>query len=278
MNRVFATYRAIHEQGFLPIFVQDQRDPRMLVEACLHAGIRCIEYTMRKADAAEMIPWIRRNYPDLHVLVGSTLASDSIVRRARQMHPQVRTLQEFADMGADGFVSMPGWSTDAIRHWAPTHVVIPCAMTVREAFIQLDAGAHFIKMLGTELDLVKLCRSEATFGVCPVFVTGGVTLAHVPSLVEAGAVVLGSGFDLMLAGKAGNITVQEVADILCAHVHAVKVARALKWPELAKAAAANDETWLRSLPHVSPWCLEWTEAADDADPDASPWLRSLSHT
>jgi 2-keto-3-deoxy-6-phosphogluconate aldolase len=253
---VFETYRAIHEQGFIPIFVQGRRDPKLLVEACLQAGIKCIEYTMREPRAADVIPWIRANYPGLHLLVGSTLGSDPVVRQARRMHPQIRTLREFADMGVDGFVSMTGWSTDVIRHWAATHVVIPCAMTLREAFIQLDAGAQFIKVLGPHLDLVRLCRSEATFGACPIFLTGGITLARVPGAVEAGVVVLGSGFDLMLAGQPENIGIAEIADILRAHVRAVQAAREAKWPAMACASGMNDVTWLQSLPHVTPWCEE----------------------
>ena len=48
-------YRAVHEQVFLPIFVQDHFDTKTLVEACVQAGCKCIEYTLRRADADEMI-------------------------------------------------------------------------------------------------------------------------------------------------------------------------------------------------------------------------------
>jgi len=252
VSRVFDTYRVIHEQGFVPIFVQDGRDPQVLVEACLRVGIKCIEYTMRNPDAIETIAWIRNNYKDLRILVGSTIPCDEIARRARRLHPQIRTLQEFAAAGVDGFVSMSGWNTDVIRHWAPTHIVIPCAMTIREAFLQLDAGAHFIKLLGPEVDLVRLCRSEPLFGVCPIFLTGGVTLARVPAAVNAGAVVLGSGFDLMLSGKPANTGVEEVADVLRTYVREVSKAREAKWPALANTSGADGETWARSLPHLAP--------------------------
>jgi len=105
MTRLFETYRAIHEQAFVPLFVHDDRDSRLLVDACVEAGCRVIEYTLRRADAHVMIPWIRRQFPRLHILVGSTLDDDGVVRRTRRRHPQLRTLVELADMGVDGFVS-----------------------------------------------------------------------------------------------------------------------------------------------------------------------------
>jgi 2-keto-3-deoxy-6-phosphogluconate aldolase len=252
VSRVFGTYRAIHEQGFLPIFVQDRRDPKPLVEACVEAGIGCLEFTMRNPAAMETLAWIRREHPGLRVLVGSTIPSDSIARRAQRLHPQVRTLEEFAEAGADGFVSMFGWREETIARWAPTHVVAPCAMTIREALLQLDAGAHFIKLLGPGTELVKLCRSEPTFGVCPVFQTGGITLPRVAPAVDAGAVVLGSGFDLLLAGKPSNVAVGTVAQILKRYVEAVQAARAAKWPRLAETAGLDDRTWVGLLPHVAP--------------------------
>ena len=46
-ERLFATYRAVHEQGFLPIFTGlSANDPRVLVEGCVAAGCRVIEYTL----------------------------------------------------------------------------------------------------------------------------------------------------------------------------------------------------------------------------------------
>jgi hypothetical protein len=42
------------------------------------------------------------------LLVGSTLDSERIVRRMKRRHPQLMTVQEAADLGVDGFVSMMG--------------------------------------------------------------------------------------------------------------------------------------------------------------------------
>jgi len=56
MSRLFDAYRAFHEQGFIPIFTEDGFDSRMLIDACVAAGLKGIEYTLRKRDADTMIP------------------------------------------------------------------------------------------------------------------------------------------------------------------------------------------------------------------------------
>jgi hypothetical protein len=60
MSRFYHTHRAMHQQAFMPIFCSDAFDSKAQVEACVAAGCTVIEYTLRKSDAREMIPWIRR--------------------------------------------------------------------------------------------------------------------------------------------------------------------------------------------------------------------------
>src|SRR5438046_1863577 len=47
-NRVFEAYRAFHDQVFMPIFVEDGYDSKLLIEACVAAGMKGIEYTLRR--------------------------------------------------------------------------------------------------------------------------------------------------------------------------------------------------------------------------------------
>ena len=253
MGRLFDAYRAAHEQGFVPIFVQDDFDSGVLLEACLASGVKVIEYTLRRSDAAEMIPWIRKTYPDLYVLVGSTLDSDRIVRKMRRRHPQLMTLQQLADAGVDGFVSMLGWSLESIRKYSPTHVVIPSANTATQAFVQTGAGAHFTKLSGTHLDLVRQCRMPPTFEFCPIFVTGGVTTERMRDAMGAGAILLASGFDVILKGRPSDIGVKEIAEALSEYVETAQQAREAVWPEVAAAVGADRQTWLDSLPHYHPF-------------------------
>ena len=261
MSRLFSAYRAFHEQGFVPIFVDDPFDSRGLVEASLAAGAKGIEYTLRRRDAHKMIPWIREHYPDLFLLVGSTIEDDDILLNARKRHPQLLTIAELNDMGVDGFVSMIGWSPETISKYSATRLIIPAAATVNEAFFQVKAGAHFVKLLGPDIDLVKKCRHDASFDYCPILVTGGMTPERLPDAIAAGAVIIGSGFDLILKGLPADVGVDQVTQRLVCYLDAVRHARAQKWPELERMTGTDGNTWLDCLPHYHPFRTE----VDSAD-------------
>ena len=253
MSRLFDAYRAAHEQAFMPIFCLDDFDSKRQVEACLEAGCTVLEYTLRKPDAREMIPWIRQTFPDVYLLVGSTLDDEKIVRGMRRRHPQLMTLAEIADIGVDGFVSMVGWTEASIRKYAPTHIVAPTAMTVREALLQSAAGAQIQKLSGSDIAFVKRCRWAAAFDYCPILVTGGQTLDAMAATFAAGAALVGSGFDLTLKGRDTDIGVAGIGGVVREYVSTAQRARAAVWPELGGAAGADRATWLRSLPHWHPF-------------------------
>lgn len=253
MSRLFEAYRGFHRQAFAPIFCQDDFDSKRQVEACVQAGCVGIEYTLRKPDAREMIPWIRRQYPDLFLLVGSVIDDERIIRQMRRKHPQLMTLAEIADLDVDGFISMIGWTEESIAQYAPTHLVAPTAMTVREALLQTAAGAHFQKLSGSDLGFVKRCRGAAAFGYCPIVVTGGQTLETMDASFEAGAVMVGSGFDLTLRGCSSDSSVKEIEKVTRTYLESAQAARAAAWPELAKADDAPKEEWLDALPHFHPF-------------------------
>jgi len=253
MSRAFDAYRALHDQGFLPIFVDDDIDSRMLLDGCLQADLRVVEYTLRRRDAHRMIPWIRERYPALFLLVGSTLDDEMIVRAMKRQHPQLLTIDEMDAMGVDGFVSMIGWSRESIERYSPTRLVIPGASTVTEAFVQVSAGAHFAKVCGPDFSLLRQCRLPPTFGYCPLYATGGLTTGRLPEAVDSGAVVIASGFDVTLSGLSGNLDCEGIAAVMRRYVDAVRTARAAKWPQLAAAEGKSRQVWLDALPHYHPF-------------------------
>jgi 2-keto-3-deoxy-6-phosphogluconate aldolase len=226
----------------------------VLLEGCLKADVRVIEYTLRRQDAPQMIEQIRKDYPDLYILVGSTLDDSRIVSQCRRKHEQLMTLPELDTADVDGFVSMIGWPLDVIREYSSKRIVVPAAWTVTEAFQEVGAGAHFIKLTGpANLDLARLCSAQATFGYCPILVTGGITLDRIAPAFDSGAVVVASGFDVTLRGKSQNITAAEVAQVLRGYVDMAKAARIQAWPELAGAVGADWSDWLDALPHCHPF-------------------------
>ncbi len=259
MSRIIEAYRAIHEQGFMPIFVDNGLDSKMLVEACVNAGVKGIEYTLRRSDAHEMIPWIRRNYPDLFLLVGSTLDDVNIVAHCKKRYPQLLTVPELDEIGVDGFVSMIGWTQDSIRKYSPTRIIIPTASTTTEAFQQISAGAHFIKILGSDISLVKRCRAEPAFDYCPIFVTGGQNPETIPDTIAAGSLLIGSGFDLILKGMQDDVTCDQVTERLKIYLDVTKDSRAKYWPETVSDTILNNSEWLNNLSHYHPFTQDTGE-------------------
>lgn len=253
MSRIFEAYRALHEQGFIPIFVHDDFESKKLVEGCIRAGYKCIEYTLRRNDADEMIPWIRKNYPDIFLLVGSTLDDEKILAKMKERHPQLLTIRELESMDVDGFVSMIGWSFESIREYSKKRIIIPTASTITEAFQQVAAGAQFVKLNGFDLEFMKKCRQSAAFDFCPIMSTGGMSIERIPDAVSAGAVIAGAGFDVILKGKPNSVSVDEIAEILKEYRKVINDARSRKWPEMMKSTVCNKEAWLNTLPHYHPF-------------------------
>jgi len=246
-------YRAVHQQGFLPIFGAESFASDMLIEACLEAGLNVIEYTLRRPDAREMIPRILERHPELYLLVGSTLDSEPIVRQMQRRQPQLLSLAQLDELGVHGFVSMMGFGERSIAAYRDRRLLMPSAMTVNEAFHQVRVGAHFIKLNGRDTDLLVRCRAAPTHGYCPLLVTGGMTLDRVPGTIEAGAMLIGTGFDLMLADQPADVTASAVASILTRYVQAVRDARRRTWPQLDATAVAPTDAWLDALPHWHPF-------------------------
>ncbi len=253
MSRLLEAYRATHDQGFLPIFVKDDFDSMRLVEACLEAGMKAIEYTLRREDANEMIPRIREQYPELYLLVGSTVDNDKVVKRQRAKFPQLMTVAELDQYEPDGYISMIGWSEESIRKYSPNRIIMPTAMTVNECLSQIGAGAHFAKLSGSDLNFVKRCRLGAAFDYCPIMVTGGMTPERIPLAMEAGAVLVATGFDLTLKGEPASVSSKKAAEVMKQYLEATRAAREKHWPELTAVRDADMQTWLAALPHYHPF-------------------------
>jgi 2-keto-3-deoxy-6-phosphogluconate aldolase len=253
MERVQSIYRLVHNQGFLPIFTENEYDSKVLVEACVLAGCSAIEYTLRSRDAHIMIPWVRKHYPDLCLIIGSTLDSEVLVRQARSKHPQLLTIEELAAIGVDGFVSMVGFHRETLQRYSSTHLMIAPASTIYEAFSSVEAGAHFVKVGGHQLEFVKYLRGDAAFGFCPIMVTGGMTTERIPMAVEAGAQLIGSGFELILKECQREITARQAAAALKPYLDTTHNAKNERWPALAQVRNCDFDGWSVALPHYHPF-------------------------
>jgi len=253
-SRVLKCYRMAYEQCFVPIFVRDAFDTETLLRGCELAGVQAVEYTLRRPDADQVIPQLRKRWPEKGLFVGSMLDSDKITLQLRQRHPQLMTFAELADIGVDGFVSMLPFSDETIRAYADRCVMIPSAATPGEALRQVACGAHMVKLMGGNRDLRTACHAAPTHGFCPIFVTGGVTPERMPEIYADGAVLTASGFDLILKDvDPATLTAEMVAERLKLFIDAAKQARAAVLPQLADTKDLSDEQWLDLLPHYHPF-------------------------
>lgn len=253
MSSLRSIYRRVHVQTFLPVFGMDGFDSRRQVEACVAAGCTAIEYTLRKPDAREMIPWIRKTFPEMVLLVGSTLDCDAIVRNRRRRHPQLMTVEELADQGVHGFVSMLAWSDSSIARYANMHLVIPTAASAGEALRQTAAGAHFQKMLGPDLSLVRHVGAPPAFGFCPVMVTGGQTVDRLAETFKAGAILVGTGMEVISTGLEANAPQEQITERVSRYLCEAQSARNAVYPELSCCAGSCDGEWFDQLPHYHPF-------------------------
>jgi len=245
-------YRAMYEQCFVPIFVRDNFDTKVLLEGCKIAGLTWIEYTLRREDAKEVIPTLKTKYPEFYFTVGSTLDSEAVTKKLSQRYPQLMTFAEIAEAGADGFVSMLPMSSETIRKYADNYIMLPGAETMGDALRQVDAGAHFIKVMGSKMELVRSLNAAPAFKFCPVFVTGGVKPDTMPQVYGDGAVLTAAGFDLILKDIAPEtLTPELVAERILMFVNTAKEARTQAMPELANLSELSDEAFFERLPNYS---------------------------
>ena len=252
-EQLIKNYQTVFRQGFIPILVADQRSTAIEITACLKAGCRVIEFTQRRKDSSVAIPKLKQEHPELVVLAGSTMDSDVLVHGRRERFPNLRTLDELAILGADGFISMAGFQQETLIRFQNSKLLLPCAYTPNEAMEMLRLGAHFIKLIGPDTSLLRILTSPPLFHTIPCFVTGGMTLERIPETIQAGAVLIGTGFDLMLNGYDGDDP-DEIAAVVRRYMQAVRDVRLSVNPALATLDTCDDAAiWRQLLEYHSPF-------------------------
>lgn len=258
MMSLVEKYCLLYRQGFVPIFVSDRLDAVILAEAAVRAGAKAVEITCRRERIVDDIRRVRKAFPELLVFTGSVVDDGPMAEFLRSRRPEVPSLAELLDLDIDGFVSALPLSPETIARLSRTHLVIPGVETVSEAVRAVEAGAHFAKfftaVLIGEHRRVALVMSAALHRLLPIFVTGGVTLEKIEPYVEAGAALLGSGWDVILGGRYRELLEkpgpEELADALRRYLDAVSGVRARHQPGLGGDTPAE---YLAKIPHYHPF-------------------------
>ncbi len=205
MKTLLERYCKLHQQGFVPIFVSDNFDAVQLTEACVAAGASAIEITCRRKNVTDEIRRIRKAFPEMIIMVGSIVDDGPMLNFLKSRRPDMPSIDELAQLDVDGFVSMMPLSAKTIKKFSSSHIIVPGVETFADAVGVVEAGAHFAKFFNASNQggpkRISLASCAAMHALVPIFVTGGVTLDKIDPYVSSGAVLLGSGWDVLLGDK-----------------------------------------------------------------------------
>ena len=243
-------------QGYIPIYVHDDQDSETLIEGAVEAGCMVLEYTCRRHDARQMIPWIKKEFPHVAVLGATMIDGSRTTAFLSKRHANFMTINEMVDRGVDGLVSFLRFRPQTFERHSDQLVMICGVSTPNEGIEQLELGADFLKVgVGSSAgaDMVVDCR-VATHFCLPFFVTGGMTAERTAQLIEVGAVLTSAGFDLILKGDidAGTrITTKLVSKRIQDLVAAVDNARKQYQPQFHAAVHDGRNNPMSAGPWVS---------------------------
>ena len=207
--------RRIKEIGIVPVVRASSAEEAMqVIEAIKAGGIPVLEITMTVPRAVRVIEEIANAYGD-EVIVGAGTVLDAETARA-------------VILAGAQFVVSPALNLDTIACCRRYSVaVMPGALTPTEVVQAWSAGADFVKVFpcGAMGGASYIKSLKAPLPQIELIPTGGVSLTTAASFIEAGAVALGVGADLVdtKAIRAGQP--EKVTEAARAYIDAVRKAR-----------------------------------------------------
>lgn len=207
-------YKTLLEQAFLPILVADGVDALFEVEAAANAGFKAVEFTLRRPDARQMIPEIRKRFPELLLMVGSVLDSPAVVKKLQGKHPQLMSPEELAACGVDGLISMLDFSDDTISKFRDEMLLMPAAATPAEGLRLFEKGVHFIKVITPYGATINSLTAAPSFNFAPLLVTGGMNMETIPGMTAKKVPLIASGFEVVANGRADALSSSELSQKL----------------------------------------------------------------
>ena len=243
-------------QGFLPIYVHDPFDSRTLIEGAIEAGCTVLEYTCRRHDARQMIPWIKKHYPEVTVFGATMMDGPRVSAFLAQKREHFIPIEEMVDLGVDGLVSFMRYLPETYEKYAKDLVMIPGVGSANEAMDQLEWGADFVKIsTGKQagVDLFMGTRVGAHHAL-PVLCSGGVTVERAGEFIGAGAVLCSAGFDLVLKDRMcspNDVDTALVRERVGAYLTQISETRRATQPEVAQAVASGRADVMGAGPWVT---------------------------
>jgi 2-dehydro-3-deoxyphosphogluconate aldolase/(4S)-4-hydroxy-2-oxoglutarate aldolase len=207
--------RRIEEIGVVPVVRASSAEEAMgVIEAIRAGGVSVLEITMTVPRAVRVIEQVADRY-GAEVVVGAGTVLDPETARA-------------CILAGAAFVVSPSLNTKTIELCRRYSVaVMPGALTPTEVVTAWQAGADVVKVFPCgALGGAKYLKSlKAPLPQIEMIPTGGVSLQTAAEFIEAGALALGVGADLVdtKAIRAGQP--EKVTEAARAYVAAVRAAR-----------------------------------------------------
>ena len=207
--------RRIEEVGVVPVVRASSAEEAMgVIEAIRAGGVSVLEITMTVPRAVRVIEQVADRY-GAEVVVGAGTVLDPETARA-------------CILAGAAFVVSPSLNTATIELCRRYSVaVMPGALTPTEVVTAWQAGADVVKVFPCgALGGAKYLKSlKAPLPQIEMIPTGGVSLQTAAEFIEAGALALGVGADLVdtKAIRAGQH--EKVTEAARAYVAAVRAAR-----------------------------------------------------
>lgn len=170
----------------MPIIRHDA--PEIALAACellAGAGIRALEVTMTVPDAADLISDLRKRFPDICTGAGTVITA---------------TQAEAVLLAGTSFVVSPCWSEAAARPVRDAKIpYLPGAMTPGEVLHHTENGAEIVKVFPADAAGGPgfLNALKSIFPEIALMPTGGVTPGSAQAYLDAGAICVGMGGNLL---------------------------------------------------------------------------------
>ncbi|QDS99122.1 keto-hydroxyglutarate-aldolase/keto-deoxy-phosphogluconate aldolase [Adhaeretor mobilis] len=230
----------------------------VLAEAAAQAGAKVVELTCRRARIREELFQIRKELPELLVMVGSVVDEGPLMDSLKRRRPSMPSIDELIDLGAHGFVSAMPISSATLARVSQTHLFIPGVETPTEMVRVLESGAHFAKLYNTiplgEHLRVELLTGPALHRLMPLMITAGISRDKIEAYVKAGAAILGSGWKFILGDSHDELEerpdIPKIAKEMRLTLDEMSAARAKHQP--MPLDGSLDE-YLQAIPHYHPF-------------------------
>jgi 2-dehydro-3-deoxyphosphogluconate aldolase/(4S)-4-hydroxy-2-oxoglutarate aldolase len=176
----------IEETGIIPsVRTASADEARFAAETVSQAGIPVVEVTMTVPGALKVIADLVQKMPALVVGAGTVL--------------DIEVARRCADAGAT-FVTSPGFDARVVEFTIKEGIlVLPGALTPTEVTAAWQAGADFVKVYPcAQLGGASYIRAlRAPFPQVPMVAAGGVNQKTAADFIDAGAVAIGVGSELI---------------------------------------------------------------------------------